>query len=114
MKPRIQHITRIGFVLDFLIMMIRKRMKYMNLIRQQDKCKAMRTIGQTETECGVRMAAYMILFRSLDIKQTKTEDIINIILGYVASERKHKATLSAKRRKDRSRLLKCEQKLTMK
>ena len=74
----------------------------------------MRTIGQTETECGVRMAAYMILFRSLDIKQTKTEDIINIIQGYVASERKHKATLSAKRRKDISRLLKYEQKLIMK
>ena len=45
------------------------------------------------------MTAYMVLARSIDIQIIKTEELIRIIQRYVASERKHKATLAAKRRK---------------
>ena len=52
----------------------------------------------TELECGVRMADYMIFFRSIDFQQTREIEIIERLKGYVAREKKFKGDLAAKRR----------------
>ena len=86
----------------------------MGLIEGKDKCIAMNTTEQTETECGVRMVAYMVLLRSINIQSTTTEEVIKTFQRYVASEKKHRATLAAQKRKNISRLLENEQKLIRK
>ena len=92
----------------------KSKLRRMGLIGGKDKCNAMTTTEQTETECGVRMVAFMVLFRSINIQSTRTEEIIKIIQRYVASEKKHRATLAAQKRKNISRLLENEQKLIRK
>ena len=96
------------------ISIIKGNLKKVNLIGKKDRCIAMNTVGQTERECGIRMAAYMTLFRSLDVQHLNTEEIINRTNRYVAHERNFTDDLAARRRADIHRMLETEQKLIRK
>ena len=78
---------------------IRKKLIKMGMIKKKDKCTALNVIQQTEVECGIRMAAYIMLFRKIDFQQTSYTEIIARIKGYVARERNFKGNLAAHRRK---------------
>ena len=74
----------------------------------------MDTKGQTENECGIRMAAYMVLFRSMDIKKIIDGQVIQRIKGQVNTEKGYPGNLAAHRRKTIHRLLVNEQALMKK
>ena len=88
---------------------LRERLKQSNLINKKDKCTVLDTIRQTESECGVRMASYMVMLRSIDCQRLSDEDIIARIKRYVAGERKYPKTLAEHRRLTIHRLLVNEQ-----
>ena len=86
----------------------------MGMITRKDKCTALNTRQQTKLECGIRMAAYMTLFRSIDFQQTRETEIIERIKGYVAREKNFKGDLAAHRRNTIHTLVKNEQELIRK
>ena len=88
---------------------LRERLKQMNLITKKEKCTVLKTRGQTEVECGVRMAAYMVLFRSMDLQQLRDGQILERLKGYVAREKSSAGNLAAQRRTNIHRLLEEEQ-----
>jgi hypothetical protein len=88
---------------------IRERLKQMNLITKKDRCTVLKTRGQVEAECGVRMAAYMVLFRSMNLQQLRDGQIIQRIKGQVATEKGFAGDLAAHRRRVIHRLLVNEQ-----
>ena len=90
---------------------IRQKLIKMGMITRKDKCTAVNTRQQTELECGIRMAAYMMLFRSIDFQQTRATAIIERIKGYVANERNFQGDLAARRRLHIYTLIKAEQEL---
>jgi hypothetical protein len=83
--------------------------KYNNLITKKEKCTVLKTRGQTEVECGVRMAAYMVLFRSMDLQQLRDAQILERIKGQVATEKDFAGELAVHRRRAIHRLLVNEQ-----
>ena len=88
---------------------VRERLKQMNLITKKDKCIALDTQDQTEVECGVRMAKYMVLFRSMDLQHLRDGQILERLKGYVAREKSSTGNLAAQRRTNIHRLLEEEQ-----
>jgi Ulp1 family protease len=88
---------------------IRERLKQMNLITKKDKCTVLKTRGQAEVECGVRMAAYMVLFRSMNLQQLRDAQILQRIKSHMATENGFAGELAAHRRKAIHRLLVNEQ-----
>jgi hypothetical protein len=88
---------------------LRNKLKQVNLITKKDNCNVLDTIDQTENECGIRMASYMVMLRSMDIQHIRDEEIIRRIKRYVAGERKNPKTLAAYRRLTLHRLLENEQ-----
>ena len=58
---------------------------------------------------GVRMAAYMVLFRSMEIQQLRDGQIMERLKGYVAREKGCSGDLAAHRRSNIHRLLQNEQ-----
>ena len=93
---------------------IRQQLISMGMITRKDKCTALNTRQQTKLECGIRMAAYMTLFRSIDFQQTRETGIIERIKGYVAREKNFKGDLAAHRRNTIHTLVKNEQELIQK
>ena len=73
-----------------------------------------KTIEQTEIECGIRMAAYMTLIRSIDVNHLRADEIISKVNKYVACERNFTKELAACRRSDIHRMLENEQQLIKK
>jgi hypothetical protein len=93
---------------------IRQKLIKMGMIKKKDKCTALNTRQQTELECGIRMAAYMTLFRSIEFQQTRDSEIIERIKGYVTNEKNFQGDLAAHRRLKIHRLIKAEQELIKK
>ena len=96
------------------VAMIKGKLKKMRLMRKKDKCIVSKTIEQTEVECGIRMAAYMTLIRSIDVKHLRANEIISKVNKYVACERNFTKELAACRRSDIHRMLENEQQLIKK
>ena len=88
---------------------LRERLKQMNLITKKEKCTVLKTRGQTEVECGVRMAAYMVLFRSMDLQQLRDAQILGTIKSQVAKEKGFKGDLAERRRRHMHMMLQNEQ-----
>jgi Ulp1 family protease len=88
---------------------LRGKLKEVHLITKKDKCIALDTQDQTEVECGVRMATYMVLFRSMDLQQLRDGQILERLKGYVAREKSSAGNLAAQRRTNIHRLLEEEQ-----
>ena len=68
---------------------IRKLLLRPKVITKRDKCEAMHTQPQSESECGSRMAMYMLAFgkilKGLDVK---TRDIKHEIENHLDRERR--------------------------
>jgi hypothetical protein len=88
---------------------LRERLKQLNLITQKDKCMVLDTKLQTQSECGIRMAAYMVLFRSMDLQQLRDAQILQRIKSHVTTEMGFAGELAAHRRRAIHRLLVNEQ-----
>ena len=65
----------------------------------------------TEVECGIRMLAYMVMFRNMDLQNLRVEEIIERIKNQVATEKGFSGDLAERRRKNIHRLLQIEQAL---
>ena len=87
----------------------RDKLKQMKLTTKKDKYMVLDTKNQTEAECGVRMAAYMVLFRSMEIQQLRDAQILERIKGQVATEKDFAGELAVHRRRAIHRLLANEQ-----
>ena len=75
---------------------IRQGLVKMNLLKKKDKSTALTTKIQTESECGVRMVAYMKMMRSMDLESIRSEEIIERIKSYVTRERSFPGDLAAR------------------
>ena len=84
-------------------------LKRMQLITKKDRCNVFDTRTQTEVECGIRMLAYMVIFRSMDLQDLRVEEIIERIKNQVATEKGFSGDLAERRRKNIHRLLQIEQ-----
>ena len=89
---------------------IRGRIKQIGLMARKDTISALATKGQTEVEYGVRMLAYMVLFRSMEIGKLRDKQIIAKIKGQLATEARHTGDLAERRRRHMYMLLLDEQK----
>ena len=87
----------------------RPRLIKMKLITKKDKSTVLKTKIQTENECGVRIVAYMIMMRNMDLQNRRSAEIIAKIKSYVARERGFTGDLAAHRRLTIHRLIKNEQ-----
>ena len=88
---------------------LKGKLQQMKLTTKKDKYMVFDTKNQTEAECGVRMAAYMALFRSMDIQKMKDGQIIQKIKGQVAREKGFSGDLAAHRRRHIYTILQNEQ-----
>ena len=93
---------------------LRERLKQLNLITKKDRCTVLDTKIQTENECGIRMVAYMVLYRYMDIPQLKDTQILQKLNWQVATEKSFPGNLAAHRRTTIHRLLENEQALMKK
>ena len=88
---------------------IRGNMKRISLIGKKDKIITLDTRGQTEVECGVRMIAYMVIFRNMEITKLSDGQISENIKSQVAREKGFTGDLAERRRKHMHIMLMKEQ-----
>ena len=84
-------------------------LKRMKLIKKKDRCIIIDTKIQTEVECGVRMLAYMILFRSMDLQNMRSAQIIERINSQATKEKGFHGDLAERRRRHVHNVLQKEQ-----
>jgi hypothetical protein len=87
---------------------LRRGLKRLQLITNKDRCIVLDTKGQSEKECGIRMTAYMVLFRSINTSD-KGEKTVARLKRYTARERTFLGDLAVQRRSDMFRIIKNEQ-----
>ena len=70
-------------------------MKKLQLIRGKEKCQVINTTGQTEHECGARVAVYMIHFLNWAKHKTTTRQILRKLNTMLQDEEDNKPNLAA-------------------
>ena len=80
-----------------------------NLLEKNDAWEALSLKEQTEQECGIRMAIYMLRFMEWARNQQQPDTIIHQIHNTIAHEKAAKVDLASKYRKQIYQVMQREQ-----